>query len=235
MGIQIVRAGPKRTRGVNIQIYVPACFLLFASSFTFTPAASAGNTPTASEIVKNVQENYSRINDAVINFSQTVVLPLSKVSKTINGTLYLKKGNRFRIETEDKTIVTDGKTSWIYMPSSDQVLIDNFRDDKNTVSPDKFLLSIPSDYYVVLISSKLTDADTTYTLRLTPKSDNSFIRSIKLLVKGDWTVRTAEISDMNDTKYTYLVEELKINPGLPDSKFEFNPPKDAQVVDLRPH
>jgi outer membrane lipoprotein carrier protein len=214
----------------KIQNCLPICLLLL-TSFT----AFAGDTPTASEIVKNIQENYNQTRDAIIDFSQTVVLPLSKISKTIEGTLYLKKGNKYRIETEDKTIVTDGKTSWIYMPESKQVVVDNFRDDKNTVSPDKFLLSVPSDYYVVLISSKLTSTDTTYTLRLTPKSDNSFIRSIKLIVTGNWTVRSAEISDMNDTQYTYTVKELKVNSGLPDSKFEFNPPKGARVVDLRQH
>jgi outer membrane lipoprotein carrier protein len=210
-----------------------ACFLLLTTRFFVANSAFARDNPTASEIVKNIQENYSRTNDAVIQFTQTVVLPLSKISKTTDGTLYLKKGNRYRIETEDKIIVTDGKTSWIYMPASKQVVVDNFRDDKNTVSPDKFLLNVPSDYYVVLLSSKFTGTDTTYTLRLTPKSDNSFIRSIKLIVTGSWTVRNAEISDMNDTQYTYSVKELRINSGLSDSKFEFNPPKGVQVVDLR--
>ena len=131
--------------------------------------------------------------------------------------------------------MTDGKTSWIYLPESKQIVVDNFREDKNTISPDKFLLNVPSDYYIVLISSTFSDMDTTYILRLTPKSDNSFIRSIKLIVSGSWTVRSAEISDMNDTQYIYTVKELKINSGLSDSRFEFNPPKGAQVVDMRQH
>jgi outer membrane lipoprotein carrier protein len=216
-------------------LYSAVYFLLLATYFFVANSAFAGDKPTASEIVRNIQVNYDQTHDAIIRFTQTVVLPLSKVSKTISGTLYLKKGNKYRIETEDKTIVTDGKTSWIYMPASKQVVVDNFREDKNTISPDKFLLSVPSDYYVVLISSKLTDSDTTYILRLTPKSDNSFIRSIRLIVTGNWTVRSAEISDMNDTEYTYTVKELKTNSGFSDSKFEFNPPKGAQVVDLRQH
>ena len=195
-------------------------------------AALAG-TPTASEIIKNVQNNYNQTNDAVIQFTQTVVYPLSKISKTIKGTLYLKKGNKYRIETGDKVMVTDGKTSWIYMPGSKQVIIDNFRDDKNTVTPDKFLLDVPSDYFAVLLSTQKTDKGNVYTLRLTPKSDNSFIRSIKIVVNADWTVHSAEVSDMNDTRYTYIVDNLKTNSDIPDSEFEFAPPKGAQIVDLR--
>ena len=202
--------------------------ILIAAGLT----AFAG-TPTASEIIKNVQKKYNQTNDAVIQFTQTVVYPLSKISKTIKGTLYLEKGNKYRIETGDKVMVTDGKTSWIYMPGSKQVIIDNFRDDKNTVSPDKFLLNVPSDYFAILLSTQKNDNGDTYTLRLTPKSDNSFIRSIKIVVNGDWTVHSAEISDMNDTRYTYTVDGLKTNTGLSDSEFEFVPPKSTQVVDLR--
>ncbi len=211
------------------------CLLFLTSCFLLTQEAFAGSSPTAAEIIKNVRDSYNQTNDAIIKFTQTVLYPVSQISKTTTGTLYLKKGNRYRIESEDRTIITDGKTSWIYSPASKQVIIDNFRDDKNTVTPDKFLVNIPSDYFAVLLSTQKSDSGNTYTLRLTPKSDNSFIRSIKIIVKSDWTVSSAEISDMNDSRYTYTVDELKVNPGLPDSEFSFVPPKNVQVIDLRRH
>jgi outer membrane lipoprotein carrier protein len=195
--------------------------------------AFAGETPTASEIVRNVQKNYDETNDAVIHFTQTVVLPISKLSKTTKGVLYFKKGNKYKIESGDNVIVTDGKTIWTYNPTSGQVIVDNYRDDKNTIDPNKFLFNIPSDYYVVLLNAKRTDRDTAYTLRLTPKSDGSFIRSITIVVAGNWAVRSAEVHDINDNKYTYTVNDLKVNSGLPDSEFEFVPPKGARIVDLR--
>jgi outer membrane lipoprotein carrier protein len=209
--------------------------LVIFALLTFAVSPSFAGTPTASEIVKNVQESYNQTKDATIQFTQTVSYPLSKISKTTTGTLYLKKNNMYRITTDDKVIVTDGKTSWVYLPGSQQVLIDNFRNDKNTITPDKFLLSIPSDYFAVLLSAKKADKGDVYTLRLTPKSDNSFIRSIRIVINGDWTVSSAEVSDMNDTRYTYTVDSLQTNTGLPDSEFEFVPPKGAQVVDLRQH
>lgn len=204
--------------------------LLFAAATTAFASES-----TASQIVKNVQENYDRTSDATIQFTQTVVYPLSKLSKTISGTLYIAKGNKYRIETGDKVIVTDGKTSWVYMPGSKQVVIDNFRNDKNTITPEKFLLDVPSDYFAVLLSTQKGRDGNSYTLRLTPKSDNSFIRSITIVINPDWTVKSAVVSDMNDTKYTYTVNDLKVNTGLPGTEFEFVPPKGTQVVDLRQH
>ncbi len=209
-----------------------ATTLVFLLLFGATALASE---LTASQIVKNVQNNYEKTGDAVIQFTQTVVYPLSQISRTITGTLYIKKGNKYRIDTGDKVIVTDGKTSWVYMPGSKQVIIDNFRNDKNTITPEKFLLDVPSDYFAVLLSTKKTGDEKTYTLRLTPKSDDSFIRSITIVINGDWTIKSAEVSDMNDTKYTYTVNSLKVNTGLPNSEFEFVPPKGTQVVDLRQH
>lgn len=209
--------------------------LITLTLLAFAAVPSFAETPTAIQIVKNVQNKYSRIEDAAIEFTQTVTFPLSKVSKTITGTLYLKKGNKYRIETDDKVIVTNGKISWVYLPETQQVLIDNFRNDKNTITPDKFLLNVPSDYFAVLLSTVKTDSSELFTLRLTPKSDNSFIRSIRIVIDSSWAVRSAEISDMNDTRYTYTVDSLKINTDIPDSEFEFIPPKGAQVVDLRQH
>lgn len=205
------------------------------SLIVFAAMPAFAGTPTAIEIVKHIQDKYHRIEDATIEFTQTVVYPLSKISKTVKGKLLLEKGNKYRIDTADKVFVTNGKTSWVYLPGSRQVLIDNFRDDKNTITPDKFLLNIPSDYFAVLLSTKKSDNGNEYTLRLTPKSDNSFIRSIKVVVDSGWTVKSAEVSDMNDTRYTYTVDNLQINTGIPNSEFEFVPPKGAQIVDLRQH
>ncbi len=224
--------GIQDSRFKILNYVLATCFLLFFTCFLASSLALAG-TPTASDIVKNVQENYKRTNDAVIKFAQTVTYPLSKLSRTITGTLYLKKGNMYRIDTGDKVIDTDGKTSWIYIPTSNQVIIDKFRDDKNTVTPNQFLLDVPANYFAVLLSTDKTGGETTYTLRLTPKSDNSFIRSITIVVNSNWTIKSADVSDMNDTKYIYKVNSTELNTGIPDSKFEFVPPKGAQVVDLR--
>ena len=215
---------------MKIQDFLIFYFLLLTPYYLL---ANSGNTPNASEIVKNVQRNYDATNDAVVHFTQTTMLPFSKLTKTTKGIFYLKKGSKYKIETGENTLVTDGKTTWTYMPATRQVVIDNYRDDKNTINPDKFLLDVPSNYYVVLLNAEQTNKDTAYTLRLTPKSDNSFIRSIKIVVTGNWTIRSADVSDMNDNRYIYTVNDLKINTGLPNSDFEFVPPNGTQVVDLR--
>jgi len=199
------------------------------------PPAYPGESPNASDIIRNLHVKYDTTTDARIEFTQTIVLPLSKISRTTKGTLYLKKPHMYRIESGDRIAVTDGKTSWVYLSGARQVIIDNYKENKNTVDPDKFLMNVPSDYFAVLISTNKEETDTIYTLRLTPKSDESFIRSIRITVDNDWIIHSAEVSDMNDTRTTYTVDKIETDSGIPDSEFRFTPPKDAQVVDLRTH
>ena len=108
---------------------IPLLFIILFSSWG-SPSPAFADSPSARDIINKVQDKYNRTEDAVIKFTQTVKYPLSKLSKTTEGTMYLKKGNMYRIDTGDRVIVTDGKTSWIYTPASNQVIIDKFRDDK---------------------------------------------------------------------------------------------------------
>jgi outer membrane lipoprotein-sorting protein len=74
----------------------------------------------------------------------------------------------------------------------------------------------------------------TYVLKLVPKDDQSFIKSVKMWVEdGTWVVRKVQIIDVNDTETVYTVVELKINTRVNDALFTFTPPAGTEVVDLR--
>ena len=51
--------------------------------------------------------------------------------------------------------------------------------------------------------------------------------------KLEWMVRQAEIIDANGKQTTYTVQQVKVNIGLPDARFVFQPPGGTDVVDLR--
>ena len=46
--------------------------------------------------------------------------------------------DKYRIESKNEVIVTDGVTSWSYYKKKKQVVIDNYKKDGNTFSPNKF-------------------------------------------------------------------------------------------------
>ena len=90
-----------------------------------------------SEITKKIQSAYARLQTASASFVQTVQRKFSKYEQQLSGTVKIKLGNKYRIEHGLQTIVTDGKLVWIYTPSTDQVLIDSFKNNTTSFSPDK--------------------------------------------------------------------------------------------------
>ncbi len=186
------------------------------------------------ELVERLKNKYAGINDAVIKFEQTVKYGVSKFEQSFSGTLYFKKKNKYRIETEQQTVVTDGVTSWLYSKVNKQVIIDNFKEDKSSISPDKFLLSISDEYVPIILKVEQDNNRKVYVLKLTPKSEDTAIESAKIWVSdNDLQIIKVEITDVNGTVTTYSVRSVKVNSGVDDSVFKFSIPSNVRVVDLR--
>ena len=189
---------------------------------------------SAKDVIEKVQRKYSEIKDATLSFTQKVKFSLSKAEYASTGTLYMKKTNHYRIETDARTFVTDGKTVWSYSPANKQVLIDTYKEDPRSFSPEKFLLSVPSDFYAAILGREKSEGRSMIILKLSPKDDRSSMKSLKLWVDdGDWLLRKAEVIDVNDNVTLYTVLDIKLNSSLSDSTFSFVTPPGVEIVDLR--
>jgi outer membrane lipoprotein carrier protein len=185
-------------------------------------------------VVQNVQQSFNAMNDAVIHYRQVVLFPLTRQEQSFEGVVYMKKPGRYRIESDQQTVITDGTTIWSYNPFTEQVIIDTFREDEQTLTPDRFLLTIPDDFYATVGDRETVDDRLLITLRLIPKHDHQFVRSIQLWVdETAWLVRKAEVVDVNDNRTTYIVDEMTINGGVDESLFVYKPGSDVEVIDLR--
>jgi outer membrane lipoprotein carrier protein len=186
------------------------------------------------EIIESLRKKYASIDDAVVKFEQTVKYGVSKFEQSFSGTFYFKKKNKYRIETDQQIVVTDGVTSWLYSKVNNQVIIDKYREDKDISSPEKFLLSISDEYIPVILRTERNDGKKVYILKLTPRDENSSIESAKIwIVEGDLQITRVEITDISGTVTIYSVKSIKINSGVEDSIFKFSIPSGVKVVDLR--
>lgn len=187
----------------------------------------------AREIIENVQDRYDDMTDATITFSQSVRFKVSKAEQSVKGTLFFKKPNKYRIETEERTIVTDGKTSWSWSPRNRQVVIDNYKEETHSLSPEQLLLSYPKDYYSTYVGEEKFAGQSAHVLKLTPKEDNTFATAMKIWVSKDWLIRKVEITDINGAVTTYVIEKISVDTDLPDSKFTYQVPDKSEIIDLR--
>ncbi len=207
---------------------------LFIAAGMFFAGTQTTNAQTAAEVLEHMNGKYESISDAQIRFIQRVKLPMTKIDQSSAGTLFVKKSNKYRVELTDQTIVTNGETVWSYSRPSHQVLIDHFKMNDQSLTPERILTGAPEDFDATLLGDERLDGRKVVGLKLTPKGKNSFISSMKLWVdNGDWMIRKVEVSDAAGKNTTYTVSDIKTDTGLKDSRFTYQIPEGAEVVDLR--
>jgi chaperone LolA len=174
------------------------------------------------------------VDDATIKLEKHVKLGYSDIEQNFAGTLMMKKPNKYCLESEYQTFVTDGVTVWVYSAANKQVIIDKYKENTNSISPEQFVLRLPSDYYTSITDIEQTGSGRTIQLKLIPKDDRSFIKSVKLTVEeSDWLIRRIVITDVGGTETSYAVRDIKLNTNIPDKKFSFEIPGGVEVVDIR--
>ena len=204
--------------------------LLLCSTLAF----SQQREYSVKEITDKLQKRYDSLQDATAHFTQHVKFGFSKIEQDFSGTLRMKRPNKYRVETEYQTLVTDGATVWSYSPVNKQVLIDRYKETPDSFAPEQFLLNLPTNYYASLVQQEKKAEAAWIVLKLVPIDDQSFIKSMKVWVEeGSWVVRKVEMLDVNDTEKTYNVQDIRINTGLKDGTFVFTAPAGTEVVDLR--
>ena len=205
--------------------------LLILAVFLVNSHVFAQDDITAQEVIQNVQSTYKDITDAKASFSQTIKFNKSKAQSS-SGTLYIKKENKYRIETGSQTIVTDGSTSWSYTPSKKQEVIDHYKETGNTFSPNKYLFQYPENFYSDLTGTEKLSGKDVYVLLLKPR-ESGYVKSAKLWVgKADWIIKKIYIVT-DESSSTYTIKNIQTNIGVDNSKFTFSPPEGTEVIDMR--
>lgn len=208
--------------------------LAIGTVITLLPATLLSQTGDARQILDKVKRAYDNIKDAELEFSQQTVFEISKTEHQSSGRLFIKKQNKYRVEQQNLLLVTDGVTVWSYNPANKQVLIDKFKIDERSLTPERVLTAAPKDYYSSILGKEKVGKVETILLKLVPKDEDSIVRVMKVWVdESNWLFRKVEIEDVNGRQTTYIVSDIKVNIGIPDSRFTYQVPNGVEAVDLR--
>ncbi len=187
------------------------------------------------DIVEEVQEKYEGMQNFSAEFVQAEYFKITGSRNETSGKIYVKNGVQYRLQTEDRTIATDGITVWTYSVFNNQVLIDRAKKDDGAMLPRDLLFKYPHDYYASLLEAvKIGGADY-YIIKLDPKEEtHGYIKTMKIWVKDkEYLISKIEYTDFNNNVSTFEISKVDIKKNLPDSMFQFTPPEGAEVVDLR--
>lgn len=187
------------------------------------------------DIVEELQERYEDLQNLSAEFVQSEHFQLTGSTNETRGKIYVKNGIRYRLETEDRTIVTDGQSVWTYSIFNNQVLVDRAKKNDGALLPRDLLFKYPRDYYASLLDEVDYNGDDHYIVKLDPKEETQgYIKTMKIWVNTEtYLISKIEYTDFNENTSTFAIQKIDIEKVLPDSLFNFQVPEGVEVVDLR--
>lgn len=180
---------------------------------------------------------YRGLNSMRAEFRQTLTNPLTGSTQTTTGEIIRKKPNLMSINFNNgDRVAADGSSLWVYLPSSvpGQVIKMPYTGgNAGSVDPaDQFLDSPRTRYTVTAAGTATIGGRATRVLNLMPKRKNDVVARAKLWIDDrDYSLRQLEVESANGLKRKVVITSFTANPSLDRSRFRFNVPRGAKVVD----
>jgi chaperone LolA len=189
--------------------------------------AGRAEAQTATAIAQRLQQRYQALDALKADFVQNVG------GSTLRGTLTVR-GDAFRIELPDQTLVSDGSTLWSYTPDDNQVVVQDYSEDDLGFS----IGMVFTDYLQVFRPTGATRATISGVrhdvLALVPRTDGSPVRDATLYVRSSDAVPTrVRVHDVEGRTLAFDLSNVQLNPRLGADAFTFRYPRGVEVIDLR--
>jgi chaperone LolA len=134
-------------------------------------------------------------------------------------------------------IFSDGKTTWNYDKSANEVTVNNVDASANAMTPQKLLTNFyDKDFYYKYNGEKKQGTKTLQEIELTPIDKSRAFHKIYIMVdKASKTIYSAKFLEKAGGRYSYTITSLKTSATVKDSDFSFDKSKypGVEVVDLR--
>jgi len=209
--------------------------LILFFSLSFFPIYSAySETVKLADIVSRIQKKYEAVRELEANSNQETFNKTVDRKFKFRGKLYIKKPDKLRMEIkepEEQLIVTNGSVLWIYIPENNQAVKEKM-DGKNKSKLAITILAGMAKLDKEFKISKEGESGKSYMVGLVPKDPSSMIKKMELEIeKNNYNIRKVIVDDSFGNWTSYELTDVKINKGIPDSKFDFKVPESVEVVE----
>lgn len=198
--------------------------------------AYAQNDPQAKKILDAVSAKFKTYPTPQASFSYKVENAAGKALSSKNGNVVMK-GAKYKVVMSGMEIYCDGKTTWNYDASANEVTIDNVNPSGTAMTPQKLFTNFyDKDFVYKLNGEKKQGAKTLQEIELSPTDKSRpFFKVYLYIDKMATAIYSARFLEKSGGRYTYTVNSLQPKAAVSDGDFTFNKAKHpkAEVVDLR--
>lgn len=201
---------------------------------------------TAQQATNNLVKQLSGIQSLTANFNQTTKVTTARattqqakknaptpqhMNQTFSGVMKVARPGKFYWETTKpakQTIVTTGKSVWIYDPDLQQAVKQSL-DDQVANTP-ALLLSGNTQEIMQAYDIAQPDASKTY-YSLTPKNKESAFERLLISFGANKAPSLMILEDSMGQTTTIQFNNVKLNAKIPTSTFNFTPPKGTDIIE----
>lgn len=188
---------------------------------------------SAEELLTRITKRYEALDDFRADVAVTTFSPFLGETSSSTGVLYVRQPNLLRLEFSQpagQTVVFDGEFGYAYVAGSDQVTRYAGPDTSFLVNLPQTLDDLSNDYDVTLAAET---GGRTYELHLDAKTETAPFRQIRMWIDRKQLVAVrADFYDAGGNNTSYRLSGYSFNLGLPASRFSFEVPPGAEVVDV---
>ena len=208
---------------------------LTVAGAALTPAPRQSPEATLDRAV----QAYSKVKTVRATFTQTLTNPLTGSIVTSHGEMQQRIPGYLDVRFTDPAgdrIVADGKSLWIYLPSTNPGQVIKTRPNESSASvPDvtsQFFDSPKTRYTVSDGGKDAVDGRPAHVLVLTPKDPSiPFTKATIWVDDADALVRQFETVDANGVVRRVRITKIAVNAKVDRDAFTFRPPKGVKVFE----
>lgn len=214
------------------RMFLPVIYLAI---FALSGASVAVQGADAKQVARAVDEHYNNLKSLKAAFTEIYQGP--GVSRTENGTLWLKKPGRMRWEyrqPREKLFLTDSQSAYFYVPGERQARKTAIKNLDDIRSPLRYLLGrtkLQKELEGLSLAPDVTPLQPgDMVLRGIPKGMKDRISEVVLEISpADQIVRIL-IQEVDGTATDFRFSQIEENVPVQNSLFRFSPPPGVETI-----
>ena len=214
-------------------------YFLFAFTtalFMASAQTSTKNDPDAKKILDKVSAKFKTFKSPQASFSYQIENAQGKVLSTKKGTVRMR-GSKYYVSMSGLEIFSDGRTSWSYDKSANEVTVNGVEGSSNSMTPQKLFTNFyDKDFLYKLNGEKKMGGKKVQEIEMTPIDKTRPFHKVYVYVDKDAsTIYSTKFLEKSGNRYSYTINSLKPNAASSDADFAFDKKKypGVEVVDLR--
>lgn len=202
------------------------------------PAAPEKNDPQAKKVLDKIRKKYEGFKTLEASFTLSIEVP--GAAKEVQKGSIAQEGEKFRLDMDQQVIVSDAKTTWIYLKKNNEVQITDAEPmggDNGFMTPKDLLKRYEKGDFLYAITEKTTEGGKVLTqIEFKPKDKKSEYSKLRVSVDEKAGAITAIRAFAKDgSRYAFTIGKLSTNKAFPTGYFQFEAKKypGVKVEDLR--